>query len=125
VYGEWHAPTHLDPVANVEYLIDGRVFHPGDAFSVPEEPVDTLLLPVNASWLKSIEMLAYAKQVGARQGFSIHDGLVNEIGLIVVDNVLGARDHCGRPAAGLRRVRRHLGRWSRPTSGPRVVSQLT
>jgi len=90
VYGEWHAPTHLDPVANVGYLIGGRVFHPGDAFTVPEEPVDTLLLPVNAPWLKSVEVLAYAEQVGARQGFSIHDGLVNEIGLMVVDNVLGA-----------------------------------
>jgi L-ascorbate metabolism protein UlaG (beta-lactamase superfamily) len=90
VYGEWHAPTHLDPVTNVGYLVGGRVFHPGDAFTVPEEAVDTLLVPSNAPWLKSLELLAYTEQVGARQGFSIHDGLVNEIGLMVVDNVLGA-----------------------------------
>jgi len=89
VYGEWHAPTHLDPIHNVGYLVAGRVFHPGDAFTVPQDPVDTLLLPSNAPWLKSLEAIAYAEQVGARQGFSIHDGLVNEIGLRVVDNVLG------------------------------------
>jgi L-ascorbate metabolism protein UlaG (beta-lactamase superfamily) len=90
VYGEWHAPTHLDPVRNVGYLVGGKVFHPGDAFTVPEEPVDTLLLPVNAPWLKSLEVLEYADEVGARQGFSIHDGLVNDVGLIVVDNILAA-----------------------------------
>jgi len=39
--------------------------------------------------LKALEAIAYAEQVGARQGFSIHDGLVNEVGLRVLDNVLG------------------------------------
>jgi len=89
VYGEWHAPTHMDPVNNVGYLVAGRVFHPGDAFTVPQDPVDTLLLPSNAPWLKALEVIDYAERVGARQGFSIHDGLVNEIGLRVLDNVLG------------------------------------
>jgi L-ascorbate metabolism protein UlaG (beta-lactamase superfamily) len=90
VYGQWHAPTHLDPIPNVGYLVAGRVFHPGDAFTVPEDPVDTLLLPTNAPWLKSVEVLDFAQAVGAGRGFSIHDGLVNEIGLRVVDNVLAA-----------------------------------
>jgi L-ascorbate metabolism protein UlaG (beta-lactamase superfamily) len=90
VYGEWHAPTHLDPIPNVGYRIGGRVFHPGDAFTVPEDPIDTLLLPVTGPWLKSVEILAYAEQVGARQGVAIHDGIVNEIGLRVVDNILDA-----------------------------------
>lgn len=89
-YGQWHAPTHLDPIPNVGYLVAGRVFHPGDAFTVPEDPVDTLLLATNAPWLKSVEVLDFAQAVGARRGFSIHDGLVNEIGLRVVDNVLAA-----------------------------------
>ncbi|WP_028932946.1 MBL fold metallo-hydrolase [Pseudonocardia spinosispora] len=90
VYGEWHAPTHLDPVSNVGYRIAGTVFHPGDAFTVPEDSVDTLLLPTTGPWLKSIEILEFAQKVGARQGFSIHDGIVNEIGLVVVDNILNA-----------------------------------
>ncbi len=90
VYGEWHAPTHLDPIPNVGYLVGGRVFHPGDAFTVPEDPVGTLLLPTNAPWLKSVEVLDFAEAVGALGGFSIHDGLVNDIGLRVVDNILAA-----------------------------------
>jgi len=89
VYGEWHAPTHLDPVANVGYRV-GDVFHPGDAFTVPEDPVGTLLLPTAGPWLKSVEILDFAQRVGARRGFSIHDGIVNEVGLRVVDNILAA-----------------------------------
>jgi L-ascorbate metabolism protein UlaG (beta-lactamase superfamily) len=89
VYGEWHAPTHMDPVHNVGYRLGGRVFHPGDAFTVPQDPVDVLLLPTNAPWLKALEALDYADAVGAGQGFSIHDGLLNDVGLRIVDNVLG------------------------------------
>jgi L-ascorbate metabolism protein UlaG (beta-lactamase superfamily) len=89
VYGEWHAPTHMDPINNVGYLVGGRVFHPGDALTVPEDSVDTLLLPSNAPWLKSVEVVEYAQKVGARRGFSIHDGLLNDVGLMVVDNILG------------------------------------
>jgi L-ascorbate metabolism protein UlaG (beta-lactamase superfamily) len=90
VYGEWHAPTHMDPVRNVGYRIGGRVYHPGDSFTVPEDPVDTLLLPTTAPWLKSIEIVDFAQAVGARRGFSIHDGIVNDIGLKVVDGILAA-----------------------------------
>lgn len=90
VYGEWHAPTHLDPVSNVGYRIGGKVFHPGDAFTVPEDAVNTLLLPTTGPWLKSVEVVEFAEKVAARQGFSIHDGIVNEVGLKVVDNILGA-----------------------------------
>jgi hypothetical protein len=79
----------MDPINNVGYLVGGRVFHPGDALTVPEDSVDTLLLPSNAPWLKSIEVVEYAQKVGARRGFSIHDGLLNDVGLMVVDNILG------------------------------------
>jgi L-ascorbate metabolism protein UlaG (beta-lactamase superfamily) len=48
VFGERHTIIHPDipRVRNVGYLIDSVLFHPGDAFVVPEQPVDTLLLPV-------------------------------------------------------------------------------
>jgi L-ascorbate metabolism protein UlaG (beta-lactamase superfamily) len=89
VYGEWHAPTHLDPVANVGYRVAG-VYHPGDAFTVPEDPVDTVLLPTAGPWLKSLEILEFAEAVGARRGFSVHDGIVNDVGLRLVDGILDA-----------------------------------
>ena len=50
VHGEWHAQIHpeIPLVGNVGFLVDGQVFHPGDALTVPEREVDTLLLPVHA-----------------------------------------------------------------------------
>lgn len=90
VYGEKHAPTHLDPVGNVGFHIAGTLFHPGDAFTVPEEPVRTLLLPSGGPWLKSLEMIAYVAAVAPQQAFSIHEGLYNDMGLRIVDAVLSA-----------------------------------
>ncbi|HVX45637.1 MAG TPA: MBL fold metallo-hydrolase [Mycobacteriales bacterium] len=90
VYGEKHAPTHLDPVGNVGFHIGGVLFHPGDAFTVPEEPVQTLLVPAGGPWLKSIEILDYVAAVAPQQAYSIHEGLFNEMGLQIVDAILGA-----------------------------------
>src|SRR3954465_6753160 len=38
VHGEWHAVIHPDipRVRNVGFLVEGTVFHPGDALTVPE-----------------------------------------------------------------------------------------
>ncbi len=55
VHGELHAVIHPDipRITNVGYLVDGSVFHPGDALTVPDHPVDTLLLPVMAPGTRS------------------------------------------------------------------------
>lgn len=55
VHGELHAVIHPDipRITNVGFLVDGSVFHPGDALTVPERPVDTLLLPVMAPGARS------------------------------------------------------------------------
>jgi hypothetical protein len=47
VHGELHAEIHpeIPRTANVGFLVAGQVFHPGDALTVPGEPVTTLLLP--------------------------------------------------------------------------------
>jgi hypothetical protein len=44
VYGHDHALMHKDipQVVNTGFLIEGELFHPGDSFTVPEEPVRTL-----------------------------------------------------------------------------------
>jgi L-ascorbate metabolism protein UlaG (beta-lactamase superfamily) len=91
VHGSEHAPIHPDVpvVANVGFLVDGEVFHPGDAYTVPADPVGTLLLPVSAPWLKAGEMIDYARTVAPRRGYAIHDALLSEIGLRVLGNFLG------------------------------------
>jgi L-ascorbate metabolism protein UlaG (beta-lactamase superfamily) len=83
VYGQEHALLHRDipVVPNTGFMIDGEVFHPGDALTIPEDPVPTLLLPVNAPWLKLSEMIDYARRVAPRRGYAIHDGLLNDRGL--------------------------------------------
>ena len=93
VHGEWHAVIHPDlpRVRNVGFLVEGQVFHPGDAFTVPGAPVPTLLLPVHAPWSKVAEVIDYVRAVDADQAFAVHDGLLNDTGLGVVSGLLGER----------------------------------
>src|SRR5215217_3457283 len=78
VVGEKHAVIHpeLTHVDNSGYLLtvgDTRVFHPGDALTIPPTPPDLLLLPVSAPWLKVSECIDYARDVGAARSLAIHD----------------------------------------------------
>ena len=91
VHGELHAVIHPDipRITNIGFLVDGQVFHPGDAFTVPDEPVATLLLPVHAPWSKVSEVIDYVRAVDADQAYAVHDGLLNDTGLSVVAGMLG------------------------------------
>jgi L-ascorbate metabolism protein UlaG (beta-lactamase superfamily) len=91
VHGELHAVIHPDlpRIPNVGFLVDGVVFHPGDALTVPDEPVATLLLPVHAPWSKVSEVIDYVRAVDADQAYAVHDGLLNDAGLDVVGRMLG------------------------------------
>jgi len=91
VHGELHAVIHPDipRITNVGYLVDGTVFHPGDALTVPEQPVEMLLLPINAPWCKVSESADYVRAVRPKHVVDIHDGLINENGVAVYGRVLG------------------------------------
>jgi L-ascorbate metabolism protein UlaG (beta-lactamase superfamily) len=91
VHGEKHAVIHpeIPVVENIGFLVDGQVFHPGDALTVPDEPVATLLLPVHAPWSKVGEVIDYVRAVDADQAYAVHDALLSDIGLHVVANMLG------------------------------------
>jgi L-ascorbate metabolism protein UlaG (beta-lactamase superfamily) len=91
VYGEWHAVIHPDipRVGNVGFLIDGSVFHPGDAFTMPERPVDSLMVPVSGPWQKPAEVIDYVRAVKPTRAFSVHDEILSEIGKTVVNGLLG------------------------------------
>jgi L-ascorbate metabolism protein UlaG (beta-lactamase superfamily) len=91
VHGELHAEIHPDipRIANIGFLVDGVVFHPGDALTVPDEPVATLLLPVHAPWSKVSEVIDYVRAVQADQAYAVHDGLLNDTGLGSVGRLLG------------------------------------
>ncbi|CCB77517.1 MULTISPECIES: MBL fold metallo-hydrolase [Streptomycetaceae] len=91
VHGELHAVIHPDlpRVTNIGFLVDGALFHPGDALTVPDKPVDTLLLPVHAPWNKFSEVADYVREVAPRRAYAVHDGLLNETGLAVYGRNLG------------------------------------
>ncbi|MFF9005510.1 MBL fold metallo-hydrolase [Streptomyces goshikiensis] len=104
VHGELHAVIHPDipRVTNVGYLVEGSLFHPGDALTVPDAPVDTLMLPVHAPWNKVAEVIDYLREVKPRRAIDVHDAYLSEIARPIYDNVLGAlggTDH-RRLAAG-------------------------
>ena len=90
-YGELHAVVNpaWPRVTNVGFLVDGALFHPGDAYTVPDVAVDTLLLPTQAPWLKSTELLDYVREIAPRRAYSVHDGFLNDAGLGIVDRLLG------------------------------------
>lgn len=87
-FGGQHALIHpqIPVVANIGYLIDDNVYHPGDSFVIPDgTSVRTLLVPLHAPWSKSAEVLDFVIGVRAPKAFQIHDGLLNENGLKIVE----------------------------------------
>jgi L-ascorbate metabolism protein UlaG (beta-lactamase superfamily) len=104
VYGVDHALIHSDIplVVNTGFLVDSEVFHPGDSWTVPEEPVRTLLVPISAPWLKAGEMIDYFRQVAPDRGYAIHDAILNEAGLALFTRMLSvAAGPSGVPVARL------------------------
>ncbi|MFI2779605.1 MBL fold metallo-hydrolase [Streptomyces sp. ALB3] len=104
VHGELHAVIHPDipRVTNIGFLVDGSVFHPGDALTVPDHPVDTLMLPVMAPWSKISEVIDYVREVKPRRAFDIHDALLTDLARPIYDKQIGAlggTDH-GRLSPG-------------------------
>jgi L-ascorbate metabolism protein UlaG (beta-lactamase superfamily) len=92
--GELHAVIHPDlpRFYNSGYLFtlgDTTVYHPGDALTVPEQPVDVLCVPVCAPWMRVAEGIDFARAVGAPCNLAIHDRIYSEAGLRIVDGQFG------------------------------------
>lgn len=92
VHGELHAVIHPDipRITNVGYLVDGSVFHPGDALTVPDQPVETLMLPVMAPWSKISEVIDYVREVKPRRAIDVHDALLTDLARPIYDRQIGA-----------------------------------
>lgn len=91
VYGHDHAQIlpEMPIVANTGFAVDSVIFHPGDSFTLPEEKVAKLLLPVSAPWLKFADAAAYAREVAAPGGgYAIHDAILSEQGVGLISSLL-------------------------------------
>jgi L-ascorbate metabolism protein UlaG (beta-lactamase superfamily) len=88
--GARHAPVYADEpdCANYGYLIDDRIYHPGDALVVPDQPVQTLFVPLQASWLKTAEAISFLRAVQPERAFGIHDAQINSRGRQAINSWL-------------------------------------
>jgi L-ascorbate metabolism protein UlaG (beta-lactamase superfamily) len=82
VFGRDHAVIHPDipVIPNVGYLIGGRLFHPGDAFTLPGEPVEVLAVPAAAPWLKVSEAIDYLRELHPAVAVPVHEKVLSAIG---------------------------------------------
>jgi L-ascorbate metabolism protein UlaG (beta-lactamase superfamily) len=89
-FGGQHALIHpaIPMIANVGYLIDDAVYHPGDSFSVPPVAVALLLTPLHAPWSKMSEVIDFTVAVRAPRALPIHDALLTETGRGLVEGHL-------------------------------------
>jgi len=83
VAGREHEVIHPDipVVPNVGYLVGERLFHPGDAFTLPGRPVEVLAVPAGAPWLKVSEAIDYLRAVGPKVAVPVHEKVLSTVGI--------------------------------------------
>jgi L-ascorbate metabolism protein UlaG (beta-lactamase superfamily) len=103
VYGAEHARVDraIPIVPNTGFAVDGEIFHPGDSFTVPEEAVPTLLVPVSGPWLKFSDVADYLRAMAPERAYWIHDALLNDKGASLWQNLLGLVPAQSGPASFL------------------------
>ena len=86
--GDKHALNHPDApvVDNVGMLLDGRVAHLGDALTPTDAEV--VLVAAQAPWMSVPDQARYLKSIPAARILGVHDALMTEVGLGVVDRWL-------------------------------------
>ncbi|WP_250006605.1 MBL fold metallo-hydrolase [Actinoplanes sp. M2I2] len=99
VHGERHALIHPDIplVDNVGYLIEGRLFHPGDSYAVPDASIETLLLPTSGPWTKFGEAADFVRAVRPARVIQVHELMLSELGQNSARMLLGEKGLTGLP----------------------------
>ena len=78
VFGEAHATIHRDlpGLPNRGYLIEGRLYLPGDSLQVPIEAVEILALPVAAPWMALKEAVEFVRAVQPTVAIPVHEKIL-------------------------------------------------
>jgi L-ascorbate metabolism protein UlaG (beta-lactamase superfamily) len=92
-HGTLHAEIHRDipRITNTGFLIDERLFHPGDALTVPNKPIETLMLPIHAPWSRTAELIDWVREVSPVRALAVHDSALSSIGHALVGGLLSDR----------------------------------
>jgi len=96
-YGGLHAEIHPDVprVANLGFLVEGSLYHPGDSFDVPRDAtVHTLFVPISGPWLKISESVDFVRAIAPRRAFALHDCLLSDVGFQVYDGNMARLSGC-------------------------------
>lgn len=77
-FGKEHATIYpaIPNVMNTGYLIANRFFYPGDAFTVPEVPIEIAAMPMIGPWMKLSEAIDWVKEIHPKICFPVHDGML-------------------------------------------------
>ncbi|WP_293696771.1 MBL fold metallo-hydrolase [uncultured Agrococcus sp.] len=89
VSGDRHADVHPEIAGpmNRAYLIADEVLVTGDAHPVVQGAFKTLVTPIDAPWLRAVDLLRYVRDIRPTRVLGIHDGLLNNAGLQVAASV--------------------------------------
>jgi L-ascorbate metabolism protein UlaG (beta-lactamase superfamily) len=72
VYGD------VPNMANLGFVIDESLYHPGDSLDLPDRPIDILALPVSGPWLKLGETIDFLKRVEPRVAVPMHEAALTD-----------------------------------------------
>ncbi|WP_062288926.1 MBL fold metallo-hydrolase [Demequina phytophila] len=91
VHGGLHAVIHPDVprAVNVGYLIDGRVYHPGDSLEPPAADVELLLTPVSGPWFHLDAAVELVRALRPARAIAIHEAHASEVGLALAARLMG------------------------------------
>jgi len=87
-FGERHAEIHPDYFKmpeNVGVLVNDRLYYPGDSFITPGVPIEVLLAPVSAPWLKIGETIDFVAKVKPTLCIATHTALLSEIAITLTE----------------------------------------
>ena len=78
VHGRTHAVIHADipVIPNAQYLVGGRLLHPGDSLEVPDVAIEVLALPASAPWMALKEAVEFYRTVAPTVAFPIHERIL-------------------------------------------------
>jgi hypothetical protein len=75
--------------------VDEAIHHPGDSLHVPEQSIETLLVPAQGSWVKMAEVIDFVKVIKPQRAFAIHAAQINDRGLSSVNGWLAEETDSG------------------------------
>ena len=78
----------LPRCVNAGYFVDRVFYHPGDSLHIPELPVETVLVPIQASWLKIADIISFVNQIAPRLTIGGHEAQLSLRGLAAANGWL-------------------------------------